>query len=77
MGLFRAARDTQGDDRFFRLKVMIFAVGGALGVAGMSSGRDWLVASGIAVLAVGIALRMLAARQRARQPDSDGERPDS
>jgi hypothetical protein len=69
VSLFHSARSARGNDRFYRWKVLIFVTGGALGVAGMSSGRDWLVALGIAVLGAGIVLRMIDARQRRREED--------
>jgi hypothetical protein len=75
MGLFHASRDTQGDDRFLRLKVIIFVIGAALGIAGMSSRRDWLVATAIGVLAIGIVLRVLSARQRAHEADPEDGQP--
>lgn len=62
MGLFRASRESPGSVRFVNLKVFLFAIGGALGVAGMTSGRDWLVALAIGVVGLGILLRFLGKR---------------
>ena len=73
MGIFRPSRTVRGVDPYFRHKVIIFAIGAPLGIAGMSSRRDWLVALAIAVLAVGVLLRVLSARQRARDSQPDEE----
>jgi hypothetical protein len=62
MGLFRVSRENQGEDRFFYPKVILFSVGGGIGVAGMASGRDWLVGIAIGVVGVGILLRFLGRR---------------
>jgi hypothetical protein len=63
MGLFRASRDNYGPDRFFYPKVALFSIGGAIGIAGMTSGRDWLVAIAIVVVGFGVLLRFVGRRR--------------
>ncbi len=60
MALFRASRERSGPDRYLRLKAVIFLIGAAVGLVGMAVGNDWLVGIGIAVLAAGVALRLLS-----------------
>ncbi len=62
MGLFRTPRDTQANNRFFYPKVILFAIGGGVGLAGMLSGRDWMVVIAIIVLGIGVVLRFLGRR---------------
>ena len=61
--MFRVSRDRKGEDSFFAIKVALFAVGAALGIAGMAYGVEWLVWIAIAVVAAGIILRLIAARR--------------
>ncbi len=49
-------------DRFLPWKVRAFGIGAALAIAGMGFGLGWLVWSGIGVLALGLLLRFLPAR---------------
>lgn len=59
MGLFRPSRAQRGSDRWLRLKMAIFVVGAAVGIAGMATENDLLVGVGIIVLAAGVLLRLL------------------
>lgn len=62
--IFRPTREARGDPRFFKIKVVVLVLGASLGLAGMTTERSWLVYAGIGVLAVGLVLRMIAARSR-------------
>jgi hypothetical protein len=57
--IFRPSRETRGPDPFLNLKVVLFALGAALGIAGIISGRELLVGIGVLVLVVGVLLRFL------------------
>lgn len=59
MKIFRPSRETRGPDPFLNLKVVLFALGAAIGIAGIISGRELLVGIGVLVLAVGVLLRFL------------------
>lgn len=62
MALFRPGRARRGEDPHQSTKILIFALGAAAGLAGIASGRDWLVIAGILILAVGVALRVIGSR---------------
>jgi len=59
--IFRARRDG-GSQRFLELRAALLLVGSALGLAGMLYDRAWMVFTGIAVLAVGIVIRLINRR---------------
>ncbi len=59
MGLFRPSRERRGADRWLDAKLLLFSLGGAVGVSGMLLDREWLVLTGIAILVVGFLLRFL------------------
>jgi hypothetical protein len=54
---FRPRREHVGPDPHLNIKLILFAVGAAFGVAGMITGRDWLLYIGIAILVAGALLR--------------------
>lgn len=60
--IFRPDRSRRGVDRFLDVKMLIFVIGAALGVIGIAREIDWLVYAAIAVLAVGVILRLLRGR---------------
>ncbi len=61
--MFRPSSYKSGEpDRFLTWKVRAFVIGAALALAGMAFAVDWLVWSGIGVLALGLLLRFLPAR---------------
>jgi hypothetical protein len=60
--IFRPDRDRRGVDRDLDVKMLIFVVGAALGIAGMARGIDWLVYAAIVVLGLGALLRLLSRR---------------
>ena len=61
--MFRASRSQRAEyDRYVLWKVRLFALGAALALAGMAWTVRWLVWGGIAVLAAGLALRLLPRR---------------
>lgn len=68
MGLFRPSRERRGPDRFVWWKVASFAVGAALGLAGIFMHVDGLVLAAVVVLAVGVGLRLLAGRGDEEEP---------
>ena len=74
MGLFRPSRERRGPDPYQHWKTLLFAIGAALGLAGIFTERDWLILVAIAVLAVGVALRWLP---RPGEDDTTHEPPDS
>jgi hypothetical protein len=61
--IFRPSRERRGDDRLLELKALLFVVGASVGVAGMISGRAWLVWIAIAVVAAGVAVRLIGERK--------------
>jgi hypothetical protein len=62
--MFRASRrDPAGSDRFFAIKVLILSIGAAFGIAGMLYEIGWLVWTAIAVLTIGVVLRMVGSRR--------------
>jgi uncharacterized membrane protein YjjP (DUF1212 family) len=63
MGLFRTSREHRGPDPYQRWKLVIFALGAAFGLAGIGTGRDWMILSAIGILAVGVLLRFLRKRE--------------
>lgn len=66
----RSPRD--GPDPYVGLKMLLFALGAAMALAGMLLTRTWLVAVAMVVLVVGFFVRFLPARA-----DGDQEgRPD-
>jgi len=62
MGLFRPDRERRDPDRFLKLKMMIFAVGAAVALAGLAYDRRPLIVLAIAILAVGVLLRFIPSR---------------
>jgi membrane protein implicated in regulation of membrane protease activity len=74
LGLDRSRR---GEDVWLGQKMLFFVVGAALGVAGMITGLQWIVWLAIAVLAVGLLLRIAGRRSAAararREPDREPE----
>ncbi len=69
----REGRDpTPSQMRWLYPKILLFVTGAAIGLAGMASGREWLVNAGVAVLAVGLLLRFLT-RDRDDVPYEDDE----
>ena len=55
--MFRPSRAPRGADRWLPHKMLLFVIGAGLGVAGILSGRDWLINAGIVVLFIGLLLR--------------------
>lgn len=55
--IFRPDRRQRGEDRYLPHKTLIFAVGAALGIAGIAFESGWLVYAAIVVLALGVFLR--------------------
>lgn len=64
MTAFRPSRERRGPDPRLHLKILLFVIGAALGIAGMVLERTWLIALAIVLLAVGVLLRLL--------PSADG-----
>jgi len=59
VSLFRPDRERRGPDPFLQVKVILFAIGAALAIAGMIAGSQLLVGIGILVLAIGVFLRFI------------------
>ena len=67
---FRPTRSTGKDAFFYEIKVGVLLLGGGLGLAGMLTQRPVLVWIAIAIVAVGIILRLVARRMNgAGKPD--------
>lgn len=63
MSPFRPSRQPGGPDRWLHVKMALFVLGAALGIAGMTADNDTLVGVGIFVLAAGVLLRLLPERR--------------
>lgn len=62
--MFRPSRSGTGDTGpLLAWRVRSFVIGAALALAGMGLELDWLVWSGIGVLAIGLLLRFLPSRE--------------
>jgi len=61
--IFRPSRERRGPDRFLEAKMVLFAVGAALGIAGMITENRLIIWFALAVLLVGFALRFLGQRE--------------
>ena len=58
--MFRPSRKRgSGKDGFLVWKVRIFVIGAVLALVGMGTSLSWVVWTGVGVLAVGLALRLL------------------
>lgn len=64
--MFRASRARRSDDP--GLRMLLFAIGAVLGIAGMIFVIDWLVTAGIIVLGIG----MVAGIRERRRGEGDG-----
>ena len=63
MGLFRPDRTRREQpDRLLKLKMMIFALGAAVALAGMAIERRGLLLAAVIILGVGVLLRFIPAR---------------
>jgi len=60
MGIFRPDRARREPDRLLKLKLVIFAVGAAVALAGLASDRRPLLLLATAILAVGVLLRFIS-----------------
>lgn len=67
MALFRPDRTRRSVDPFLPHKMLLFAIGAGFAIAGIISGRDWLINTGIVVLLIGIVLRLWSARSGPEQ----------
>jgi hypothetical protein len=66
--IFRPSREQRGPDRWLNAKVAIFCLGAGTALAGVASGKTWIVNLAIAILAVGFLMRFLPRR---RPPQSE------
>ncbi len=62
------SRERRPQDPFLELKAVLLVLGASLGIAGMVNNIPWLVYSGIAVIAVGMVIRII---QRRRNKDNE------
>ena len=62
--MFRPSREQREADRFLEVKAILLVVAASLGIAGMVYERSWLMYAAVAVVAAGIILRIIAARQK-------------
>lgn len=63
MSLFRPDRNRTGPDPHQSTRITLFTLGAAAGLAGIATDRDWLVLTGIAILAVGVVMRFMGERE--------------
>jgi hypothetical protein len=75
--VIRLDRSRRGPDVWLGEKMIFFAVGAALGIAGMVTGRDWITYLAIAVLALGLGLRLLGRGGRQEEEEEEEERAGS
>jgi len=57
--IFRPDRGERGPDPYLDAKTTLFAVAAVIAIAGMLTGRDWLVWISIALLALALLLRFV------------------
>jgi hypothetical protein len=57
--IFRPDRSRRGEGRFLAAKMLLFALGGVAGVMGIAREIGWLIYGAIALLAIGLVLRLL------------------
>lgn len=69
MSLIRPARAPRRDDRYLPHKMLLFVIGAGFGLAGIVSGREWLINIGIVVLVAGVLLRFARDRRPDDTPD--------
>jgi hypothetical protein len=69
MNWFFPDRKARSDgDRYLPFKIGLFVAGAAAALLGIALGQEWLVTSAIAVLAVGVLLRLLPRGSREPPP---------
>ncbi len=59
---FRPSRERRGEDRFLQWKVLVFFAGAVLALVGMARGDDRIVIVAIAILVLGVLLRIATRR---------------
>jgi hypothetical protein len=69
-----ASRTRRGPDRYLRWKMGALVVGAVLILWGSKQGLSWPVWVGIAVLAVGVAMRFLPQPARGAEDDENGNK---
>jgi hypothetical protein len=69
IGASRRRRD--GPDRFLYAKVALFFLGAGFFFAGVVTGRDWAVGVAVAVLFMGVLLRLAPGRRDESAGDAD------
>jgi hypothetical protein len=72
--MIRLDRSRREPDIWLGEKMIFFATGAALGLAGMVAGRDWLIWAAIVVLGIGFALRLLGRRTAPAATPDQAER---
>lgn len=63
MGLLGPSREARGPDPHLDIKIVLFMAGAALGIAGMASGRAWLVWLAFIPLAAAFLLRLFRPKE--------------
>jgi hypothetical protein len=63
MGLFRPDRNRSGSDPALDRRMLVFVLGAVVAMIGMASGNRWIVYLAIAILAVGVVLRVAGHRR--------------
>lgn len=71
-----ASREQRPRDPFLELKAVLLVLGASLGIAGMVNNLPWLVYSAIAVIAVGVGIRIIQRRKQEKsEPDDEDSEP--
>jgi hypothetical protein len=64
MSPFRPSRAPRQPDQHLHIKMLLFVFGAGFLLAGIASGRDWLVGIAVAVFAAGVLLRLIGERRQ-------------
>ena len=75
--VLRPDRTRRGPDPTLPFRIALFVLGAVAGLTGIAAERMWLVTLGTVFLAAGLAIAIVAQRQRARTPDDPGNRSDA
>lgn len=71
--IFRPTHQRRGEDPNLQTKMLIFAAGAIVALAGIGTGRGWLVWVAVVILAFGVILGLIgrSKRQNRDNPDDD------
>lgn len=75
MALFRASREHKPPDPHTNIKIVIFSIGAVLALLGMALDNRWIIYAAIGALAIGLILRLIAARRERLEDQHPDEYP--